>query len=149
MKGFAPVWLIPRRLAPIAPESVETDAAAVAVPILLIKPVWFCAPESVIGAVVPVGLRLIVPVPVIAPPMVSVAVAVFVLLSTRMVAAVEPDAKETAWLSVKLPVVQVIFAVPAPDAMVMGLPRVETLVPPPLLVLSVAPGVIVINPVPK
>ena len=53
VNGFAPVWMMPVMPAPIAPDTVESD---VLVPWLVIVPVWFCAPESVIGEPAALGL---------------------------------------------------------------------------------------------
>src|SRR5277367_6734275 len=97
----------------------------------------------------PEALIWIVPVPDTVPPRVNRPAAVLVLPRLRIVAAVEPDAKVIALLSVSAPIVQLMVAVPEPAAMLMALPRVETLVDPPLMVVSVVPGVIVMRPVPR
>ena len=64
VKGFAPAWLIAEMPVPMVPESVESD---VLVPTFEIVPISFCAPDTVIGELVPLGLNWRLPVPEIAP----------------------------------------------------------------------------------
>ncbi len=142
VKGLEPAWEMPVIPVPMMPESI---ASCVLPPTFEIVPVSFWAPETVIVEPVLLGLNWIFPTPETAPCRFSANAEPLVLFNFK-VGVLAPAANVTVAEEFRVPEV-VRLAVPAALAIVMVLGRVK--VAPLLVKFSVAPGVIVIAPVPN